>query len=145
MARVEDAGVNRFVADLAQVLDEGQWMQRMNLPWRHHGTDMTFADVDELNQRVDLPALRAYSGAVKDRTLEIVPQLGPDSLDATMQAGRLRLILYDEGLALSPDSGLLQNYLGWTKGKCLMHFGLTHSFQHVGEMGVIASLLGVQF
>jgi len=26
-----------------------------------------------------------------------------------------------------------------------MNFGLTHPFQHVGEMDVIASLLGIEF
>jgi len=34
---------------------------------------------------------------------------------------------------------------GRQKGKCLMAVGLTHSWQHAGEMEVIASLLGVEF
>jgi hypothetical protein len=57
LTRVEDAGMNRFVADRAQVLDDGRWLPRLNLPWRHQGTDMTFEEVDELNQRIDLQAL----------------------------------------------------------------------------------------
>ena len=40
---------------------------------------------------------------------------------------------------------LVIKYTGWTKGKCLMNFALTHPYQHVGEIGVIASLLGVNF
>ena len=55
------------------------------------------------------------------------------------------MILFDEGLAHPRAAGLLENYLGWTKGKCLMNFGMTHPYQHVGEIGVIASLLGVEF
>jgi len=31
-------------------------------------------------------------------------------------------------------------YTGWHRGKCLIHFSLTHSHQHVGEIGVLASL-----
>lgn len=143
LARVEDAAVNRFIADHPQVLDEGQWMQRMNLPWRHNGNGMTFAEVDELNQRVDLQALHEYAGAVHRRTCEIVPPLSAESLDETMQVGRLRLILFDEGLAGPRSAGLLDNYAGWSKGKVLMTLALTHSYQHVGEMDVIASLLGV--
>ena len=145
LTRVEDAGLNRFVVDRSQVLDEGSWLERMNVPWRHHGGGMTFAEVDDLNRRINVQALREYSRAVEFRTREIVSQLDLDSLDAVMEEKRLRTILFDEGLAHPQSAGLLENYLGWTKGKCLMNFGLTHPFQHVGEIGVIASLLGVDF
>ncbi len=145
LTRVEDAGMNRFVVDRPQVFDENQWMQRLNLPWRHNGNGMTSAEVDELNQRIDLLALHGYSDAVHARTLEIVGQLDLDSLDAKMDMDRLRVILFDEGLAGPQAAGLLENYTGWSKGKCLMSFALTHPFQHIGEMEVIASLLGVEF
>lgn len=144
LTRVEDAGLNRFVVDRAQVLDDGQWLPRLNIPWRHQGTEMTFPEVDELNQRIDVQALHDYSRAVQARTLDIVNQLDVTSLDAVMEVDRLRAILLDEGLAHSRAGGLVENYTGWTKGKCLMTFGLTHPFQHVGEIGVIASLLGVE-
>ena len=145
LTRVEDAGLSRFVVDRPQVLDEGRWMARMNIPWRHHGSEMTFAEVDELNQRIDLAALHDYAQAVQTRTREIISQLSWDTLEAVMETERLRIILVDEGLAHSQAEGFIENYLGWTKGKCLMNFGLTHPFQHVGEIGVIASLLGVDF
>lgn len=145
LTRVEDAGLNRFVIDGSQVLDDGSWMEKMNLPIRHNGGDMNFAEVDDLSQRINLQALQEYSKAVQLRTREIVSQLTYDSLDAVMEEGYLRVILFDEGLASPRSAGLLDNYLGWTKGKCLMNFGMTHPYQHVGEIGVIASLLGVDF
>jgi hypothetical protein len=145
LTRVEDAGLNRFIVDRPQVLDEGEWLQRMNVPWRHNGSEMNFDEVDDLNQRIDLQALREYSSAVQARTREIVSQLSHDDLDPVMEEPRLRTILFDEGLAHPRAAGLLENYLGWTKGKCLMNFGMTHPYQHVGEIGVIASLLGVDF
>ncbi len=145
LTRVEDAGLNRFVVDRPQVLDEGGWMERMHLPWRHNGSEMSFAEVDDLSQRVELQALHGYADAVRARTLEIIDQVTLDSLDAVLEAGRLRMVLFDEGLAHAGAAGLFENYLGWTKGKCLMNFGLTHPYQHVGEIGVIASLLGVEF
>ena len=145
IARVEDAGLNRFVADRPQVFDDGQWMQPLNVPWRHHGSGMTMPEVDELNSRIDLVALYDYSAAVQARTREIVAQIDPAGLDATMQPEQLRSILFDEGLAHRQAAGLMEAYAGWTKGKCLMNFGLTHSYQHVGVIGVIAKLLGVEF
>ena len=145
LTRVEDAGLNRFVVDRAQVMDEGSWMERMNLPWRHHGSEMTLAEVDELSQRIDLLALQGYSAAVQARTRDIVSKLNPDDLNVVMEEERLRKILIDEGLAHVNAEGFIKNYLGWTKGKCLMSFGLTHPYQHVGDIGVIASLVGVEF
>lgn len=145
LTRVEDAGLNRFVVDRPQVFDEGNWMERMNIPWRHHGTDMTFAEVDELNQRIDLSALQEYSRFVQLRTREIISALSPSDLDPIMEEDYLRHLMLEEGLARSNSEGFIQNYLGWSKGKCLMNFGMTHPYQHVGEIGVIASLLGVEF
>lgn len=145
LTRVEDAGLNRFVTDGRQVLDDGNWVERMNIPFRHHGTDMTFAEVDELNQRIDLSALQEYSASVQERTREIINTLVPSDLDAIMEEEYLRHLLLDEGLAHSNAEGFVNNYLGWSKGKCLMNFGMTHPYQHLGEIGVIASLLGVVF
>ncbi|HSF80821.1 MAG TPA: DinB family protein [Anaerolineales bacterium] len=145
LTRVEDAGLNRFVVDRVQVLDEGSWMERMNVPWRHHGSEMTLAEVDQLNERIDLSALQDYSQDVQARTREIISILNPHDLDAQMGEKRLRKIVIDEGLAHVQAEGFIQNYLGWSKGKCLMNFGLTHQYQHLGEIGVIASLVGVEF
>lgn len=145
IARVEDAGINRFIADLPQVLDEGAWMEKMNVRLRHNGSDMNFNEVDELSQRVDLQALHEYCKAVQNRTRAVVGQIRYEDLDAVMAEDRLRAILFDEGLAHPKAAGLFDNYLGWTKGKCLMNFCMTHPYQHVGEIGVIASLLGINF
>lgn len=145
ITRVEDAGLNRFVMDRSQVFDEDNWMERLNIPWRHHGTDMTFAEVDELNQRIDLSALQEYSRFVQLRTREIISALSPSDLNPIMEEDYLRHLMLEEGLARSNSEGFIQNYLGWSKGKCLMNFGMTHPYQHVGEIGVIASLLGVEF
>jgi hypothetical protein len=145
LTRAEDAGLNRFVADRTQVLEDGGWMQRMNVPWRHHGGGMPSAEVDELNRRIDLMALREYSSAVQARTREIVNRLDEVNLDEVLESNRLRMILVHEGLAHSDPEGLLKHYNGWSKGKCLMLFGLTHPYQHAGQISIIAKLLGVSF
>lgn len=144
MARSEDAGLNRFVVDGVQVLDEEPWMARMNVPWRHHGSEMTLAEVDELSERIDLAGLQGYMNAVEARTREIVGALGGVALDEVMTERQVRKIVVDEGLAHVDVEGFVANYTGWSKGKCLFLFGLTHPYQHVGEIGVIASLVGVE-
>ncbi len=150
IARVEDATINRFVADQSQVLDEGTWLTRMNLPWRHNSYAMTSVEVDTLNQRVDLSALQGYSGAVAARTRAIVNQLDVAHLndvarlDAVLSEERVRMVLVEEGLAHPQAQGLIENYVGASKGRMLMNHGLTHTFMHVGEIGEIASLLGIE-
>jgi hypothetical protein len=145
LTRGQDAGLNRFVADRAQVLDDGGWMERMNVPWRHHGGGMTLAEVDDLSRRIDLPALWGYSDAVRVSTREIVSGFDPGFLDAALDAERLRVILVDEGLAHSHATELLETYARWTRGDCVLNLGLTHPFQHLGQMNVLATLLGVEF
>ncbi len=145
LARVEDAGVNRFVADLPQVLDDGGWSRELNVPWRHHGSGMTFDEVDGLSERINPVALREYSRAVAERTRQVVATVALDALDVVLTLDRVRTIVIDEGLGHSDPAGLVRNYAGWSKGRCLMNFALTHPYQHVGEIGVIASLLGIDF
>jgi hypothetical protein len=145
MTRVEDAGLNLFVTEGSQVLDQGEWMKKLHLPWRHNGGGMNFTEVEDLSQRIDLQGLHDYSLAVKAQTQKIVSEIGKVDLDALITQERARAIIIDAGLAHSNPEELVNWYTGWSKGKCLMLFGLTHPFQHVGEMGVIASLLGIEF
>jgi DinB superfamily len=143
--RVEDMGLNRFVAERPQVLDEDDWPRRLHVPWRHIGGGMSLAEVDDLSQRIDLRALRDYGRAVQAGTRDIMMRLDQVDLTATLDPDHVRAVVIDEGVAHPTALDLVSLYSGWTKGMCLMNFGMTHPYQHVGEMGVIASLLGVDF
>lgn len=145
LARVEDGGINRLVADRPQVFDEADWLARLNIPWRHTGGGMSLAEVDVLSQQIDLAALQDYTHAVQQRTTELIRQQLWQDLESPLQAEQLRSLLVDEGWAHSNAEGLIQNYIRWSKGRCLMTFGLTHPFQHLGEIEVLAGLLGVDF
>jgi hypothetical protein len=67
----------------------------------------------------------------------------PESIDAVIDPERLQVILVDEGIARPNAQWLSEAYRGWTKGKCLMQFGLTQSYQHVGEIAAIGSVMGL--
>lgn len=145
IARVEDAGLNRFVMNQPQVLDSANWIEQMNLPWRHHGGEMTLAEVDELNTRIDLVGLQRYMQAVHERTRTIVATIDQTTLSQSLDPAFVRQVVVNEGLGLRNHHDLAANYASWDKGKCLLTFGLTHPFQHLGEMEVIASLLGIDW
>jgi hypothetical protein len=146
MARCEDAGINRLVMERTQILDEGNWGERLQVPIRHHGTGMTDQEVTDLSQHIDLPALRAYYETVRTRTVEVVQTLRPEQLDEVNELPHLRQVLFDEGVFNT--SVLLSEplpYQGNTKGVLLVHFAVTHNFGHFYEAATVCSLLGVSF
>jgi hypothetical protein len=145
MARVEDAGVNRLVANRPQVMDEGDWGERMQVPIRHHGTGMTTEEVTDLSTRIDLPSLRAYHTAVRARSLEVIETLRPEQLDQANDLPYLRQVLFDEGV-LNPN----YDWAGRvpyqdSKGYLLIHFGVTHNYGHFYEAFTVCSLMGTPF
>jgi hypothetical protein len=145
MARAEDSGLNRLVFDRPQVLDDpgARWPERMRIPLRHHGSTMPSGEVDALNARADVGALRAYSAAVAERTRALVRQLDPAILDRPVPPPHLRRALYDEGMLRPgyawPDDPPL--YGGSPRGELFLMFGLTHNFHHWGEILTAHSLL----
>lgn len=112
MARAEDIGVNRFVTGEAQVLDAGDWTERMNVGRRDIGTSMSLEKVTELAGRIDLRGLDAYRRAVARRTTRAVEDLEPAGLDERLDRSLVERVLHDEGAA-GPGAGwLVSEYPG---------------------------------
>ncbi len=145
LTRAEDAAMNRFLSEQPQVLDDGGWAKPMNLAWRHLGGGMTYEEVDELDAAIDIAGLHGYVDAVRARTREVVAALDPESLDAPLDPDRLRAAVLGEGLALRNGEEMLAGYSRWTRGNCLMTLGLTHPFQHLGTIGALSRLLGIEY
>jgi hypothetical protein len=143
-ARVEDVGVNRFVADRPQVLDDG-WSARLAIPRRDVGTGMSDAEVDELSARIDLPALRGYWDAVTRRTLEVVETLRDADLEAVVPADHVDRVSFEQG-AVAPGAAWLAEF--WAKGRTrawvLAQTPLLHVYGHYFDARVTAGLWGVR-
>jgi hypothetical protein len=142
VARAEDFGINRFVADRPQVLD-AMWMQRMNLPLRHSASGMTFDEVDALSAVADLDGVRDYRLAVAAATRDVIKRLDSIDLNRTLDQERLRPIMIDAGVAHANPQEAIKNYLGRSGERCLLTYGITHSYEHAGEMNVLAGWLGI--
>jgi hypothetical protein len=143
VARVEDWGINRFVSDRAQVLDDENWLGRLGIDFRHQGTGQTAEEACATTSSLNLEALRAYTQAIEQRTRTVIETLESEMLASTLDQASVRRVLFDEGFAHPNAAFLEKGYTGWHRGKCLIHFSLTHSYQHVGEIAVLASLQGV--
>jgi hypothetical protein len=146
VARCEDVGTSRFVADLPQVLEVGAWTTAMNVPLRQWGTGMTDTEVTDLSERIDLTALRGYWEAVGQQTRDVVRSLRPEDLEEAVDDGRRRQILTGEGV-LGPNARWVLDGggPGSTKGIILRHLALTHVYLHYGEAMCIRGLLGLRW
>jgi hypothetical protein len=141
VARCEDFGINRMVGDRSQVLDDEEWMPRLGVYRRDVGRGMTVGEVDELGAALNLDSLRSYWEAVGRRTTAVVASCSPDDLDKVIDATHRRQVVFDEGFVQRDQREEVVGILtGWTRGYALNYLGLTHSWEHVGEIGVLCGL-----
>lgn len=111
-ARIEDVGMNRFVGDRPQVLEDG-WLERLRTPRRDVGTGMNDADVDALSASIDLPALRGYWDAVTHRTLDLLAgDLRRVDLEVTVSAERVEQVAFGEGAVAREAAWLAKFWAG---------------------------------
>lgn len=141
LARVEDSGINRFVADNRQVMDDEDWNTKVGLSTRYQGTGMSIEEMLDLSNSIDIDALKGYQDAIYQRTCAVVDSLPEDSLGEIVSDERLHAVLVQEELASPNAYWLTQIYSGWTKGLCLNHFGIAHHLEHIGKIATIASLM----
>ena len=143
-ARVEDVGVNRFVADRPQVLDDG-WSGKLGIARRDVGTGMSDAEVDELSTRIDLDALRGYWDAVTRRTPEVVASIRKSDLDAVVPKERVERVASAEG-AVAPGAEWLTEFWagGRTRAWILAQTPLLHVYGHYFEARAVAGLWGAR-
>jgi hypothetical protein len=143
LARCEDVGVNRLVADRAQVLDDEGWPVRLGVERRDIGTGMTDAEVDVLSANVDLDALRAYWAAISERTLAVVATLPSDILAAPLDADRLHAMVVEERM-LGEHAGWVEPM--WARQACrawfLAQLALTHNTGHLYQIAMLRGLWG---
>jgi hypothetical protein len=140
--RIEDVGVNRFVSDRPQSLDDG-WPDRLGIARRDVGTGMDDAQVDALSARIDLDALRGYCQAVTRATLDAVPLLRRLDLDAMVAAERVKRVCTEEG-AVDPGASWLTDFWagGRTRAWVLFQTSLLHVYGHYFEGLVTRGLWG---
>ena len=143
-ARIEDVGVNRFVVDRGQVMDEG-WLERMELDRRDVGTGMDDAEVDELSRRIDLDGLRGYWDAITQRTVAVVKTLHDENLEAPVPKERVQRVAFEEG-AVMPKASWLAEFWGAGRSRAwvLSQTPLLHVYGHYYEARVVKGLWGLR-
>ncbi len=133
ITRIEDTTMNLLVAGTPEVLYEGDWLPRLNVPVRHSGNEMSAEEIAAFSQQVDFAALRAYRGAVGRRTREIVSTLTPADLPKKVDPARLAQVTAN-GALLEAASGIRDYWGGRTMAGLLLMPASRHILVHFNEI-----------
>ena len=134
IARTEDITINLLLANADQLLYADHWFERLTVPIRDIGTEMSASDSTGLSARVDIAALRAYRRAVGQRTREIVQKVTARELRQRVEAERIERVKA-EGAIVPAAYGVAEYWGRHTKGNLLLIPATRHSFTHLNEAG----------
>jgi hypothetical protein len=132
LARIEDVTMNVLLAHQEQVLDQGDWLQKMKTAVRHTGNAMPPEEVVRLSAEVDVEALRAYRTAVGRQTREVVRLLQLEEFRQGVEPAHLQQLLAN-GDVLEAASGVLEYWGGLNKAELLLMPPTRHIFVHLNE------------
>jgi hypothetical protein len=133
MARCEDAGVNRLVAQRPPLLMEGPWARDLRVPRLDIATGMSAAEVAAFSDTVDVGGLCHYWLRVGQTTTDVVLGLRPEILDDVIDPVYLRQVVAADGMLGDNASDVASFWEGRTKGWFLIHLGLRHNYAHLCE------------
>lgn len=132
LARIEDVTMNLLVAASPQTFNQDGWFDRMNVPFRDTGNDMSDEDIARLSAEIDLEALQEYRIAVGRRTREIVRNLRPEELMQNVKPERLQRVR-DEGAVVETANYVLDYWGKRTIAGLLLMPPTRHNFLHSNE------------
>ena len=143
IARTEDMGVSMIIAGRPQVLEEGDWAQRLGISRHDMGAGMADEEVTDFSETVDIAALHEYRSAVGIRTREIVSGMRSEELAEMIDSSRLQQA-HSTG-AIGENAGWIKGlFAGKTKALVLGHLATGHSFMHLGEALCVRSQAGLR-
>ena len=143
MARCEDVAISRIIFDQEQVFDEDNYSSSLKASRRDIGTSMSFKEVIDLSNQIDLNSLREYSVEVATKTQKVIRELPLEQLNLIPDRAYLKKVLLEEGALNKNSEWVAEHYSNKTKGWFLGHLGLTHPRGHLGQIILIRKLFGL--
>lgn len=132
--RIEDITMNILVNGGEQVINTGNWIEKINTTVKDTGNGLTYEEILEFSKQINIEALRSYRIAVGRRTEEIIKSLEFSDMKRKIERDRLRRII-DEG-AVSEDEAAIWLIDFWGRknvsGILLMPV-IRHHVVHINE------------
>jgi hypothetical protein len=104
---------------------------------------MSFSEVIDLSNQIDLDSLREYIIAVATKTQKLIRELPPEKLNQIPNELYLNKVLFEEGALNKKSEWVAEHYSNKTKGWFLGHLGLTHPRGHLGQIILLRKLIGL--
>jgi hypothetical protein len=139
-ARTEDVAINLLLANADQLLYADHWFERLALPTRDIGTEMSATDIAALSAQIDIAALLAYRLAVGQRTREIVQRLAASEVRQQVEVERIERVKA-EGALVPAAYGVAEYWGRHSKANLLLIPATRHSFTHLNEAGRVRQKL----
>jgi hypothetical protein len=143
LTRCEDFAINRIIYDSEQVLDAYNYTISLNVSRRDIGTSMTYNEVIDLSNQIDLDFLLEYTNAVATKTQKIIQHIIPKELNQAPDPEHLRKVLFEEYALNKNSAWVAEHYSHKTKGWFLGHLALTHPRGHLGQIILLRKLFGL--
>jgi uncharacterized damage-inducible protein DinB len=132
IARIEDVTMNLLVAGSSQILNQGNWLERLKITVRDTGNEMDEEEMATLGATIDIEALSAYRMAVGRRTREIVQQLEPEELKQQVDPIRVQQVM-DEGVVVNAAIAIANYWSGRNIAGLLLMPATRHNLVHLNE------------
>lgn len=132
ISRIEDMTMNILIADAPQVLNRGDWLSRLTIPFAHSGNDMTEEEIDFLSKSIDLQALKQYRKEVGKQTRVVVKSLKAGDFQLAIEANRIKR-LFDEGAVLLKSKWLTDYWSKKNVAGLILMPATRHNFLHLNK------------
>ncbi len=132
LARIEDVAMNLLIAGENQVLNQENWVQRLEVEFKHTGNGMTLVETKALSETINIRALRAYRLAVGHKTEIIVSNLTSQRLREKVDPLRIQRVK-DEGALIPAAFGIAEYWSRRTIAGLLLMPATRHNLIHLNE------------
>ncbi|MBT4311329.1 MAG: DinB family protein, partial [Anaerolineae bacterium] len=132
IARIEDVTMNLLVANTEQILEEGQWLAKMNANIQHTANAMSVDEISEFSAVINISALREYRIAVGRRTREMVKGLKSEELKEKVKSERIQQVEEKEAVLKQAD-GIIEYWSKRNIAGLLLMPATRHNLVHLNE------------
>lgn len=132
LTRIEDLTAGILIANDVQVMNTGDWLEKLNVTVRDTGNVMTDDEIIALSSTVNMSELRNYRNEVGRKTHDIINQLQAGDLRKKVEPSRLKRI-FDEGGVLEGSQGLLDFWGRKTIAGILLMPITRHQIVHIND------------
>jgi hypothetical protein len=132
LTRCEDITMNMLILRGDQLLHSEGWLKRLEIDWRDTGNAMTFQEIVDFSQDINLMALFDYRLCVGIGTQNIIKQLAQEDLYRKVNPEDIQR-LFDQGAVVEEARGVAEYWSKRDVAGLLLMPATRHILSHLNE------------